>query len=296
MNNTLIILDVETTGLDPQKEKILEFAGIKLQNGEIIDEFETLINPEQHIRHSSIAIHGITEDMVQDAPTTAEIMPKIFEFIGNHPIVAHNAIFDYSFLNETHISLYQTPFENSYIDSQQMFKDICPDEKSHGLNTLMERFHIEPQGTKHRAMADAKGLALAYPHLEKLYFQRNEWQISQFGNLDYLFERYIRIQNTIQVLQSELSDIKAIFKVYFEQGGTPIISYPSKTCFSYDFQKVKPVLEELNSIEKVIKLNNGLIDRIATSRSITEEQRQIINDAKIAIKESRSIHVSKPEP
>lgn len=302
MDNTIIVLDVETTGLDPQKEKIIEFAALKLKNGEIIDEFETLINPEQHIRHSSIAIHGITEEMVEDAPKTEEIMPQIFEFIGEHPMVAHNAIFDYSFLNETHIALYQTPFENHYIDTQQMFREICPDEKSHGLNTLMARFKIEEQGIKHRAMADAKGLALAYPHLEKLYFQKNNWQISQFNNLHYLFERYIRIQNTIQVLQSELSDIKGIFKVYFEQGGKPIIatsgekiSYQSKTCFAYDFSKVKSVLEELDAIEKVVKLNNGLIDRIASSKSVSEEQREIIAEARIAIKESKNIHISKPE-
>ncbi len=92
-----IVLDVETTGLDYKKERMVEFAALRLENGVIKDSFETLINPEQHIRKSSIAIHGIVEDMVKDAPTEAEIMPKILEFIGDYPIVAHNAIFDYSF-------------------------------------------------------------------------------------------------------------------------------------------------------------------------------------------------------
>ena len=90
-----IVLDTETTGLDYTKEKMVEFAAVRLENGKIKDEFQTLINPEQHIRKSSIAIHGITSDMVKDAPTEAEAMPLIMDFIKDYPIVAHNAIFEY---------------------------------------------------------------------------------------------------------------------------------------------------------------------------------------------------------
>ena len=92
-----IVLDTETTGLDYTRERMVEFAAVRLENGKIKDEFQTLINPEQHIRKSSIAIHGITPEMVADAPTEAEVLPKILEFIGDYPIVAHNVIFDYSF-------------------------------------------------------------------------------------------------------------------------------------------------------------------------------------------------------
>ena len=92
-----IVLDVETTGLDYTKEKIIEFAGVRLENGKITDTFQTLVNPNQKIRKSSMAIHGITDEMLKDAPKEEEIFPKIFEFIGDNPIVAHNAIFHYSF-------------------------------------------------------------------------------------------------------------------------------------------------------------------------------------------------------
>ena len=95
-----IVLDTETTGLDYTRERIIEFAAVRLENGKIKDEFQTLINPNQHIRKSSMAVHHITEEMVADAPTEEEVLPKILEFIGDYPIVAHNAIFDFSFLNE----------------------------------------------------------------------------------------------------------------------------------------------------------------------------------------------------
>ena len=94
-----IVIDVETTGLDYTREKIIEFAGVKLVNGKVKEKFETLINAKQHIRKSSQAIHGITQEDLENAPEEEEIYPKIFEFIEGATLVAHNAVFDYSFLN-----------------------------------------------------------------------------------------------------------------------------------------------------------------------------------------------------
>lgn len=301
-NDILVVVDVETTGLDHTKEKIIEFAGLKLQNGEIIEEFETLINPEQHIRYSSISIHGITEEMVADAPKTEEIMPKILEFIGDAPIVAHNAIFDFNFINQTAKNLYGEPIKNHYIDTQQMFREVCPEERSHGLLALTERFGIEEQGQKHRAMADAKGLALAFPHLEELYYQKNAWQMSQLDNVEYLLERYIRIQSAIQTMQSELGDIKSIFKVYFEQGGKNItatsgetLCYNSKTSYSYDFMKIKDTLEGVGALKKAVRLNNGLIDRMLHSNSLDEEAKETLREARLEVSESKNINIQKPD-
>ena len=122
-----IVLDVETTGLDYTKERMVEFAAVRLENGKIKAEYQTLINPEQHIRKSSIAIHGITEEDVKDAPTEAEAMPKILEFIENYPIVAHNAIFDFSFINEASKRTTGKEITNPIIDSQTMYKEVYPD-------------------------------------------------------------------------------------------------------------------------------------------------------------------------
>ena len=160
-----IVLDTETTGLDYTKEKMVEFAAVRLENGKIKDEYQTLINPEQHIRKSSMAIHGITPEMV------AEAMPKILEFIGDYPIVAHNCIFDYSFLNEASLRTTGQELKNARIDSQQMFKEVYPDLPSHGLEALTNKFKVE-LNNHHRAMADTMGLALAYPKHKKLYLQK----------------------------------------------------------------------------------------------------------------------------
>ena len=153
-----IVLDVETTGLDYTKERMVEFAAIRLENGKMKDRFETLINPEQHIRKSSIAVHGITEDDVKDAPTEAEVLPKILEFIGDYPIVAHNAIFDYSFLNEAKKRVMGAPLENPRIDTQAMFKEMRSESEP------------QPQSKLYATRADAA---------DNSYYQKNRDSISE---------------------------------------------------------------------------------------------------------------------
>jgi len=296
-----IVLDTETTGLDYTREKIIEFAAVRLENGKIKDEFQTLINPQQHIRKSSMAIHGINEEMVKDAPTEEEILPKILEFIGDYPIVAHNAIFDYSFLNEASLRLFNKEITNPRIDTQQMFKEVFPDLESHGLENLTKKFDVE--FTKHhRAMADTMGLALAYPGLKKLYLQRYDWQEKQLENVEYLFERYLRIQQCVVAMQSELQDLRTVFKLYFDMGGKPITSqsgetmvYQSRQSFGYDFSAIKDILEEIGAMEKAVKLNTGFIDRLVGGLSLEEEKRNTIKDARQEVSETRNIQIIKQD-
>ena len=292
-----IVLDTETTGLDYTREKMVEFAAVRLENGKIKDEFQTLINPHQHIRKSSIAIHGITPEMVEDAPTEEEILPRILEFIGDYPIVAHNAIFDYSFLNEASLRVLGKELTNPRIDTQQMFKEVYPELESHGLEALTNKFNVE-LNNHHRAMADAMGLALAYPKLKKLYLQKYDWEVKQLDNVEYLFERFLRIQQTVNTLQSELQDLKSVFKLYFEQGGTPITSqsgdiltYNSKQSFGYDLSEIKEVLDEIGAFEKAVKLNTGFIDRLVCGHSIDDEKREIIKNARQELTETRNIQI-----
>lgn len=296
-----IVIDVETTGLDYTREKIIEFAGVRLENGVIVDQFETLINPEQHIRKSSEAIHGISQAMVENAPKEEEVYPKIFEFIGGYPLVAHNAVFDFSFLNRASKRLYNKPLANNYVDTQVMFKEVYPQLESCGLAALLDKLKIE-FNTRHRAMADAYGLAQAYPELRKLYFQKYEWQMSQIHNVEYLFERYLRIQQAISVMQGEIQDLRSIFKIYFERGGKDIeantgevLTYHSKKTFQYDFLQIKDILDEIGALPKAVKLNNAFIDRLVYGHALDEEVRDKIKSARTEITENKSFNVVKAD-
>lgn len=296
-----IVLDVETTGLDYTKERMVEFAALRLENGRIKERFETLINPCRHIRKSSIAVHGITEDDVKDAPKEEEIMPEILDFIGDYPIIAHNAVFDYSFINEASIRTTGEPITNIRIDTQMMFKEVYPDLESCGLESLMNKFNVE-FSTRHRAMADAEGLAKAYPELKKLYEKKFAWQIQQLDNVDYLFERYLRIQQAVQIMQSELQDLKSVFRLYFEKGGQSIQSpngetlvYQSKQSYAYDFVEIKDVLEEIGALHKAVRLNNNFIDRLIMSNGISDENKEKLAQARQLLTETRNVHILKAD-
>ena len=299
--NIEIVLDVETTGLDYTKEKMVEFAALRLENGIIKDEYQTLINPEQHIRKSSIAIHGITEEDVQDAPTEAEAMEGILKFIGDYPIVAHNAIFDFSFINEASKRTTGKPISNTMIDSQLMYKEVYPDVESCGLESLMQKFNVS-YNERHRAMADAYGLAQAYPALKKLYEKKYAWQLKQIENIEYLFERFIRIQSAVSTMQAELQDLRSIFKIYFENGGEPITAstgetllYQQKYGYSYSLPEIKDILNEIGALEKAVKLNNGFVDRLINSKGLDEEIKEKLKSARCELQGTKNIQITKAD-
>ena len=138
--------------------------------------------------------------------------------------------------------------------------------------------------------------------LQSLYDKKYNWQMSQIKNIDYLFERYCRIQHSIYSLQAELSDIKSVFKVYFDQGGRDIeatsgevLTQNAKYTYSYDFDQVRQILQDTEMYERAFKLNNGLIDRLINSSSIDEEIKQRLSLARTKISETKSIVIQQPD-
>ena len=144
------------------------------------------------------------------------------------------------------------------------------------------------------------GLALAYPKLKKLYLQKHDWQVKQLDNIDYLFERFLRIQQSVTTMQAELQDLKSIFKLHFELGGEPITAesgdtmvYQSKRTFGYKLSEIKGVLEELGAFEKAVKVNNGFIDRLCNGLSLSDENRKILRDARKTLSETKNLQILK---
>ena len=297
---TKFVVDVETTGLDFRKEKIIELAAVKLVDGEITDKFESLVNPMQFIRNSSINIHGITEEMILEAPTIEEVLPLFLDFIEDKPIIGHNVIFDFTFINHASLNVFGKEIINRKIDTLHMYKETFPQEHSHGLSSLLKRFNVEVD-TSHRAMADAYGLAQVYPRLRSLYEERYAWQLSQINNINYLFERYLRLQSLIQTLQSEMGDIKSVFKIYFEEGGEQIesstgelLTFSSKHNYQYDIAKLKEVLDNMGKTDRVLKLNTGMLEKMIHSNYVDDETKEKLRQTRINIAEHSSVVIQKP--
>lgn len=129
MDNEYIVLDIETTGLSFRTEKITEIGAVRVKDGEIVDTFECFDNPEIPIPQKIVEITHITDDMVKDAETIDKVFPKILEFVGDSIIVAHNASFDVGFLKHN-AKLLGYEFNNTYIDTLPLAKDLFPDLKN----------------------------------------------------------------------------------------------------------------------------------------------------------------------
>ena len=160
MDDEYIVLDIETTGLSFRTEKITEIGAVRVKNGEIVDTFECFVNPEIPIPQKIVEITHITDDMVKDAETIENVMPKFLDFIGNLKLVAHNADFDVGFLKYNAENLGLT-MNNEYIDSLALSRQLFPEFKKHKLGILAEKLGINVENA-HRALDDVKTLVKVF--------------------------------------------------------------------------------------------------------------------------------------
>jgi len=163
-----IILDTETTGLDPAKgHRLIEIGCVEIINKVSLGkEFHVRINPERDISIGAFRVHGISYQDLIDCPKFHEIAPSFYEFIGDSNIVAHNASFDINFLNFELGKLAYPPIpQTRVIDTLLLARKAFPGEPAN-LDALCKRFKIDLSGReKHGALIDAKLLAEVYINL-----------------------------------------------------------------------------------------------------------------------------------
>ena len=149
-----VVFDLETTGLNADVNAIVEIGAVKVENNAVTDRFSSLINPEQYIpAYLANKIH-ITNVMVQDKPTIQAVLPYFIEFIGDLPLVAHNASFDMSFLIKNCLRQ-NISIDNAVIDTLYLSRHYLKECKRHNLAYLTNYFNVELNNA-HRAYYDAK--------------------------------------------------------------------------------------------------------------------------------------------
>ena len=157
LGGTFVIVDIETTGLDCNKDKIIEIAACKIRNKEIIDEFSSLVNPGINIPKEIEELTGISNEMVAESPDIKTVLKQFIKFCDDCTLVAHNAKFDISFINNAtkENSINFTP---CYIDTLALARFLLPEYRCHKLSVLCRELEIE-NDSEHRAASDAKATA-----------------------------------------------------------------------------------------------------------------------------------------
>lgn len=159
-----IVFDLETTGLKAAEgDSIIEIGAVKLKNGIIIDRFDLLINPGKLISDEISKITNITNDMLVDACDEETGIKKFMAWVGDLPMVAHNARFDLSFVEMAFLKYNLGRLNNTVIDTLALSRYLESNERYHNLATLVIRYNIDWDENKHhRADYDSEGTALIF--------------------------------------------------------------------------------------------------------------------------------------
>jgi DNA polymerase-3 subunit epsilon len=169
-------VDLETTGTTPTGDRVTEVGIVRVQDGQLVEEWSSLVNPECAIPEEIQALTGITNAMVRDAPTFAQLAPEVHERLRDHLFVAHNARFDYGFLKNEFRRL-ELPFTADVLCTVRLSRKLYPEAVGHGLDAVIARHGLEDaiggdaasRTGRHSALGDARVL---WRFVQRLYHEK----------------------------------------------------------------------------------------------------------------------------
>ncbi|TVS09744.1 MAG: 3'-5' exonuclease [Wenzhouxiangella sp.] len=165
--NSYAVIDFETTGLSPAHgARPTEIAVVLVSGGEIVDRYQSLMNPGVPIPYDIQAFTGISNAMVRSAPSVAEVMAEAVRFAGGRPIVAHNAAFDRKFW-EAETGADRARRSETFLCSLLLARRLFPAAPNHKLATLVRSLGLPVAGRFHRALADAECTAHLFIRLQQ---------------------------------------------------------------------------------------------------------------------------------
>ena len=156
-----VSIDLETTGLSPVYDEIIEFGAMRYRDGEPVAAFTQLVKPVNPIDEFVEDLTGITNEMLSDAPSISAALPSFLEFVADDVLIGHNIHFDVNFIYDNCEKLGLPPFTNSFIDTMRIARRLHPDWSNHKLDTLLKNLGLDSRGL-HRAENDASLTAEAY--------------------------------------------------------------------------------------------------------------------------------------
>ena len=194
MTQSYISIDLETTGLSPKLDKIIEIGAVKVEKGQITDTFRTFVNPGRKLSDAIVQLTGIRDEDLAEASYIEEILPWLYDFMGELPILGHSVMFDYKFLKKAAVDNRQ-PFEKSGIDTLLIARKYLADLEHRNLDYLCRYYQIPHHA--HRAAEDAKATHFLYQKLLAEFYERECAEHPESGNLFVPKELKVEIKRDI---------------------------------------------------------------------------------------------------
>ena len=185
INSEYVVFDTETTGFNAGgADQMIEIGAVKIKDGEITDRFDELIDPKRHIPDKITELTCITDEMVKGKDDEETVTKRFIEWVGNLPMVAHNAKFDISFIEMAMKKYNLGEFKNTVIDTLELSRTLDQGYARHSLSALVKRYNVPwEEDAHHRADYDAEGTAYVFAKmLKKLESQKFE-KISDLDKL-----------------------------------------------------------------------------------------------------------------
>ena len=179
-SDEIVCFDIETTGLKVTQEAITEIGAVRLRNGEIVETFQTFVDPERRLTPEIIGLTGITDDMLRGAPKLKDALTAFLAFAGDAPLAAHNAEFDISFIRAG-CRKCGIPFEPTYIDTLILAQNLLPGLGKYKLDIVAEHLQL-PQFNHHRASDDAVPVAQMLTKFFPMLAERGVTRLQQINN------------------------------------------------------------------------------------------------------------------
>lgn len=213
-DHEFVVFDVETTGLSSKYDSIIELAGVKVKNGEVIDKFERFSNPGEKLSELIKELTGITDDMLVGAPDISEVIRDFKDWVGDAIFVAHNASFDMGFIDEAYGKEGFGKSTNGVIDTLELSRTINTKMKKHGLNILAKKYNVDLT-QHHRAIYDAE--ATAYIFIKMMAQLKADYGITNHKDINKSLsnsDSYKRAMPThISILVQNNTGLKNLFKI-----------------------------------------------------------------------------------
>lgn len=165
MSDTFVCFDIETTGLMPTRDKIIEIGALKIREKRIVGKFQAFLNPKMKLTKQIIELTGINDEMLENAREAEEVIKEFVDFCEDEVIVGHNIKFDFSFI-KVYAKNQNIPFEKKAIDTLKLAREFHGELDSKSLENMCKFYGIHNKNA-HRAYDDAEATA-------KLYFQMKE--------------------------------------------------------------------------------------------------------------------------